>query len=335
VEEFTEPLEFEERGAILHRLNREATSGSGKKVLLKAEEFAKSVSKWNGTPIIFAKEHPQGGVGSNLARKLSEVQGRLLGAVANAEVITEGSPRLVAKLDLVKDREFDALNKAGKLEISPAWRPSDAGPIPDHVLVFPSGEGHEPGDKGAMMFQRLKEDPKEFAVNLLNAAKQFVSKEESEMSNEVEDLKKQVEAFQNTEKQKEAELSAFKEKVKALEAEKVEKEKKLQEFIAAEDQKRKDSAFNDFANKAPPAWKTGKEKVKNEKGEEVEVERFASLRKKFEADPNAAYKELVAFIEKQDLGEGVDGQQNAGGAAPKKRGTVGRWNHLKHEFTNE
>lgn len=329
VETFTEPNCFKERGAILHRLNREAINNKGQKVMLKAEDFQKTEKQWKDVPVLFGKEHPIGRARENLAKTLAENDLKFLGTVKEARVITEGSPRLEADFgELVQDKAFKAADKAGKVEISAGWSPSNDGPIPDHILLYESGSV-PPGDKGAMFFQELKENPKGFFSEMFQSAKDFISKEAKAMG-EIEDLKAQVLAFQNTEKQKAAELLAFQEKAKA-EAEKLAKaEKDLQVFQEGEKKKALDAAFNTFQAKCPPAWKTGK--AKDEKG--VEVENFQVLRTAFEKDVQGSYEKLLAFQagKKQDFQEGL-GDQNAGaGGTPPKVNTIGVWNEKEKRY---
>lgn len=335
VETFTEPNCFAERGAILHRLNREAKNNKGKMVMLKAEDFQKTVDSWKGVPVLFGKEHPLTPVRNNLAKVLAENELKLLGMVKDARVITEGSPRLEVDFgELVKDKEFEKIDNAGKVEISGGHVPTKDGPIADHVLLYEGGS-IPPGDKGAMFFQEFKENPKGFLAELFQSAKDLVSKEAKTMG-EIEDLKAQVLAFQNTEKQKAAELLAFQEKLKTAEAEKAEKERQLNAFQESEKKKFLDAAFNVFQAKCPPAWKTGKTKTKDEKGVEVEVENFQILRTNFEKDVQGSYEKLLAFQagKKQDFQEGL-GDPNAGASTPEPKGTIGRWDYKTKKFVND
>jgi hypothetical protein len=127
-----------------------------------------------------------------------------------------------------------------------------------------------------------------------------------------------LQAFQNTEKQKAAELNAFQEKIKALEAEKVEKEKLLNEFQAKAEQEKKDIRWNAFQSKIPVGWKT--------------ADKVAATRKEFEDSPHAFMDKLMGFQMGTQPGK-TDGDENAGaGGAAKKAVSVGKWDYIKKEF---
>ena len=317
-EEFQgEPLCFEERGAVLHRLNRDAINNKGQRKRLLVEDFQKTVKEWPGVPIIFAQEHPTSPASKNLAKALAEVNGKLLGAIKDASVITDGSPRLVANLgELVSDKAFKAADKAGRLELSPAWFPSNEGPHPDHLLIFEGDATHQPGDKGAMMFQNLTDEAQGFFSELFQKIKNggSISREAEKMADDVEKLKTQNEAFQNTLKQKEADLLAFQEQTKAKDAELVKAKKELEEFQAKALKAKQDVAYNAFQSHVPKGWITGKVKLGDKEVEKAEV-----LRQEFEADPTAVAMRLVKFNEEHPGSDGTDEGQdhdNAGAAAP-------------------
>jgi hypothetical protein len=337
VETFTEPNCFKERGAILHRLNREAINNKGQKVMLKTEDFQKTEKQWKDVPVLFGKEHPIGRARENLAKVLSENDLKFLGTVKEARVISEGSPRLEADFgELVQDKAFKAADKAGKVEISAGWSPSNDGPIPDHILLYESGSV-PPGDKGAMFFQDLKE-PEKFFSKMFNFFKEKV-KEESEMADDVKDVQAKLDAANVSLKQKEADVAAFQDKIKALEVEKVEKEKALNAFQEKAKKDQLDSMFNLFQAKCPPGWKTGKVKVKDEKGVETEVEAFQELRKSFEKDMQGSYEKLYAHLKKTNdfqEGDAGAGDPNAGAdSKPEKYPSVGRWDPMKRAYVDE
>jgi len=302
-----EPLVYEDKGAVLHRLNREATNIKGKKVMLNVADFQKTEKQWPGTAIIFAKEHPVEFASKNLAKALDEVKGKLLGTVKGAQVIVEGSPRLVANFgELIQDEKFNKAYKAGKIEVSPRWIPSENGPIPDHILLFEGDDTHIPGDKGSMMFQKLKdmaEDPKSTFFEMFQMAKDFVSKEESQMADDIKDVQLKLDAANVALKQKEADAMAFQEKVKTLESEKAEKEKQLMAFQEKAEQEKKDIRWNAFQSKIPAGWKT--------------ADKIAATRKEFEESPHAFMDKLMGFQMGNPPPAATDGDPNAGASEPK------------------
>ena len=285
--------------------------------MLNVDYFKKTEKDWAKTPIIFAKEHPVEFASKNLAKALDEVKGTLLGNIKDAQVIVEGSPRLVANFgELIKDEKFDKAYKAGKIEISPRWIPSENGPIPDHVLLWESDGTHIPGDKGAMMFQKLKEDPMGFLSEAFQAFKDKVSKEESQMTDDIKDVRLKLDAANIALKQKEADAMAFQEKVKVLETEKIEKEKQLMAFQEKAEQEKKDIRWNGFQTKIPAGWKT--------------ADKIEATRKEFEENPHSFMERYAAFQMGQQPGK-PDGDPNAGTPPPppahNPEKNVGDWTY--------
>ena len=320
---------FEERGAVLHRLNREAINNKGQKKMLKVEDFQKTADKWAGVPIIFAKEHPVTSASQNLAKALAEVNGKLLGSIKTAEVITKGSPRLVANLgELVQNKEFKAAETAGRLELSPAWFPENEGPRPDHLLIFEGDATHQPGDKGAMMFQEFTEEDQGYLkkfVAFIKGRKSDSSEGISMNEEEVKKIQAENDAMKVALKQKEADAMAFQEKVKASDAELAKAKKELEEFQAKALKEKKDASWNAFQAKAPKGWTNGKVKTKDAEGKETEVDKASVLRNEFEADPTALALKLVKFIEEHPDQGAEGGQEFDNTDQNKEYPSVGRW----------
>lgn len=142
--------------AILQTLDRMVND-----TYLTVDSFVASVDKWNGIPLIFAKDHPdQIKLAKDLLKEIERIGGRLVGAVADARVETTGHPRLMAQLDF-DDAEADKFWEEGKLSPSTAFsctlddKRRTVGPIdPSHVLLFKETPKDQPGDPGTFILNK-------------------------------------------------------------------------------------------------------------------------------------------------------------------------------------
>ena len=301
-------------------------------LFLDKEKFVKNLDAWNKTPVILATKHPTiNKARENLDATLAEIGGKLLGYPTDAKLETVGTPRLTANIPL-SDPEAQKLHDTGKLATSPAYAADDDGErltgdvTPDHILVFPTGPDAQPGAPSMMFGPDGKTTSQEASDMDEQKEKQFKA-----------DAEKNASAL----KAKEDELKAFRAEAetehKTLLEQKAEVEKQLKAFQDKVIQDKADSEFKTFMGHVPKGWKEGKEKVKDEKGIETEIEKAVLLQKEFQSDPKALYERLLKFNEDQQPGGTPapgQGQEHTGGAEPEKV-SVGGWDAKRGKWANE
>jgi len=296
-------------------------------LFLDHKMFEKTMNEWPETPIILANSHPiKNKAKKDLNATLAEIGGKLLGYPTDVKLETVGTPRLTANIP-ISDPDASKLRDAGKLVLSPSYAADDDGERltgdvhPDHILAFPEGAGIAGAPN--MMFGPGK-------------------KEESKMTeDELKQFKADAEKNAAALKAKEDELKAFQAKAetehKTLLEQKAEAEKQLKAFMDKQAQDKADSEFKTFMGHVPKGWKEGKEKVKDEKGIETEIEKAVLLQKEFQSDPKALYERLLKFNEDQQPGGTLapgQGQEHTGGAEPEKV-SVGGWDAKRGKWANE
>lgn len=128
--------------AILQGLNRKVGD-----VFYPAPLYKEHGASWNGTPVIFARTHPNVELfAEDPAKALAAVGGRIVGAVKNSMYDETADPVLKADLDLQDDAEVMALYRDHKLQLSTALvgvvnsktRYLESF-LANHVLLFPMG----------------------------------------------------------------------------------------------------------------------------------------------------------------------------------------------------
>jgi len=143
--------------AILQRLNRRVGDN-----YFPADQFAQSVDSWAGIPNIFANQHPDlDAFDADPEAELKRINGRIVGTVKNPEIVIAGGARLEADEDFGGDAEVEALNLAGELTGSTAFRCApilnasvDSPPRPHHVLWFREDLANRGVDPGVVILNK-------------------------------------------------------------------------------------------------------------------------------------------------------------------------------------
>lgn len=157
--------------AILQRLNRKVGDN-----YFPADQFAQSVDEWAGIPNIFANQHPDpDAYDADPEAELKRIGGRVIGDVLSPEIVTPGGARLEAGVDFGGDAEVEALNQAGELTGSTAFRCTvrngaiASPPRPHHVLWFKEDLRNLGVDPGVVVLN--KEENVDEEVTITNAGK--------------------------------------------------------------------------------------------------------------------------------------------------------------------
>jgi len=178
---------FEEAAAAQNKIHDALLQTLDRKVgsfYLTVESFAASVDKWNGIPLIFAKDHPdQVKLTKDLLSEIEKIGGRLVGAAADARVETTGHPRLMGQLDF-DDEEADKLWEDGRLSLSTAFSCNlddnrrTVGPIePNHILLFEETAKDRPGDPGTFILNKKQGTAgEEEGIELIDKLKRWVAR---------------------------------------------------------------------------------------------------------------------------------------------------------------
>jgi hypothetical protein len=271
----------------------------------------------NGTPVVFADNHPNPFV--PIEEGLKAVNGRILGFISNARIVTGGSVRLMANVPGRDDPIIIDLYNKGLLGVSTGLlgqrdsvRHLTKVIKYHHVLLFKTSENEVQRDPSALLnkeglhimpdkLDELKESINKILETLTNkkeAAQQpdsnpkLTSKgDDKTMSNETEFLNKEIEANKLTIASLNKELDAKKAEITDLtnkyskQAETLVENNKL---IAAYVQKEKDAKFASFLNTLKPGLQDTDDKK-------------VALRNKFESDAASLIIELAqkeAFVPK-------------------------------------
>lgn len=223
------------------------------------EQFAKSIDRWNGTPIIFQNKgiHPTDfrAVELDAAKAAEAIGGKYVGDVSNAHIVIPGGARLMAALNINENEKeiIDLWNK-GLLFPSTAFTCDTDGdrivspPIPNHVLLFPIKVDEViPGDAGAYVntfevTKMKKEDKKPTPAVETNSEVQETPKveEQPQVNSELEDKVTELTAEIG---KKDAEIEALKKEIESLkqsETQTEEKKEETQADVADEEMKAKD-----------------------------------------------------------------------------------------------
>ena len=199
--------------AILHLLNRKIEN-----TYFPVEPFAATVDEWAGIPLIYAPDHIdfscriRADEDDNLQTFLDEVDGVVVGEVANPAIDLTGHPRLMGQFVLTEDtagrlfeggkinedtrnaaadaiQECQTLIEEGNLSLSTAFccPENDDGVLegkvrPNHVLVFREDEHSQPKDRGAVILN------KEGAMRHENVGKTISEKNKSEFKAALDSL---------------------------------------------------------------------------------------------------------------------------------------------------
>lgn len=152
--------------AILQTLDRAVPRDDGGQFFYAAESF--DPEAWNGTPVIFADDHPKPeDYDQDAAAELKRINGRVVGKVAGAKITTDGHKRLMARLD-VEDPEVEEMIAEGKISLSTGFLGHAVedehgvrtdGPVtPHHVLLFIEDRTSLPRDLGTGILNRKKKE---------------------------------------------------------------------------------------------------------------------------------------------------------------------------------
>jgi phage shock protein A len=296
------------------------------KTYLAADSFAASVDKWNGIPLIFAKDHPdQIRLTKDLLKEIEKIGGRLVGAVADARVETTGHPRLMGQLDF-DDAEADKLWQEGRLSLSTAFSCNfdenrrTVGPVePNHILLFEETPKDQPGDPGTFILNKKQGTGEEEGIELIDKLKRWVARlisnqgrsadgETSEGNgettmNEKEYEQKLASAAKETEElnhklaSKDAEVGNLRDAIKAKDAEIAKVQGELAEFRA----KQADERWAAMKAKCPPGL--------------VHADKEKETRALYEGDKDAFYEKLLSF--KQKAGTREEGVAFTAGSGTK------------------
>jgi hypothetical protein len=144
-----------EHDAILQTLDREVGG-----VYLPSAAFSRSVSAWDGIPLVYARDHPDMKLfDENPEAALAAVDGRIVGTLKDPRVETAGHPRLMGKL-VFTDPSMHTCVNMGKLSLSTSfWARKNSDGIfesirPQNVLVFRETEYDKPRDPGTWILNK-------------------------------------------------------------------------------------------------------------------------------------------------------------------------------------
>ena len=147
--------------AILQTLNRKIGG-----YCFPAGVFQDTVDRWDGVPVIFAKNHPdQKLLIDDQEKALAQINGTIIGNISKPHIATDGHHRLMGQI-INSNKDALSLIKLGKLSLSTGFRgPADedmniTDVFPNHVLVFEEDSENMPKDHGAFILN--KEDLIEF-----------------------------------------------------------------------------------------------------------------------------------------------------------------------------
>jgi len=148
-------IKHKSHNTILQTLNR-VIGG----YCFKADVFAKSITDWEGVPVIFANQHPDLELFTKDPQAaLKEVDGEIIGTVKNPHIVTEGHPRMMGELTNSNKEVADLIN-SGRPAISTGFLGTIDGTktvtdvIPNHVLIFKEDAENMPEDHGAFILNK-------------------------------------------------------------------------------------------------------------------------------------------------------------------------------------
>ena len=141
--------------AILQTLDRKVGD-----LWYREDAFNKTVNDWNGTPVIYADDHPDYQLFiDNQELALDKINGRIVGTVSNSNIATSGHPRLMGNLQ-IDDTEVNQGISEGKISHSTGFialingKQEVKSVIPHHILVFRETAKNQPKDKGAFILNK-------------------------------------------------------------------------------------------------------------------------------------------------------------------------------------
>lgn len=154
--------EFIEQSGNLHDviLNRLDVPhfNNGKPTFYDADEFRKMLSSFPGSPVVFARSHPNNIGKMSLEDALLEVDGRLVGTGNDAHVNDSGT-LFRGNLNITDD-DVNELIKKGEIYISTGLLGTRdehnvlRGIVQNHILLYPVDTGIVPGDHAALFLNQ-------------------------------------------------------------------------------------------------------------------------------------------------------------------------------------
>lgn len=145
--------------AILQTLDRKIGG-----LCYREDAFNKTVNEWNGTPIIYADDHPDMKLFSkNPSLALEKIKGTIVGTANKSHIDMNGHPRLMGNLQ-IDDPEVNQGIKDGKISHSTGFialineKKEVTKVVPNHILVFRESETNQPKDKGAFILNKQEVD---------------------------------------------------------------------------------------------------------------------------------------------------------------------------------
>lgn len=286
---------------ILNRLDLRH-SNNGKSYIYDAEEFRQALPLFKETPLVFAKLHPQNIGKLPLEDALKEVDGRLVGTPQ--DVLVNNSGTLFRGKLSISDEEVNELIRTGKARLSTAFfaTPDENGVlrniIPNHILVYPSSTGIDPGDHAALflnqnelfekvgepMVDEVKPDTYDLVRELVQnqAVKDELQEKLSEQKEVIFNQKTELDNKDRVISEKDS-LIAEKDKLITNQASEIEtltaKVAELSASIAdnklSQKKARRDRVFNQFLPGTRKAFEERKEEIyDDERFEEIFIEMF-------------------------------------------------------------
>ena len=264
--------------AILQTLNRRIDG-----YCFKAETFEDNINEWDGTPIIYANDHPDlDKYDSDPEAALLSVGGENIGKVSRPEVDWTGRPKMKGSLDIVNST-VEKLIDLGKITLSTAFRGKadenkDIISVkPHHVLIFKEDKNNRPRDLGVAILNK-KEDWVEFT----NVGKIISLKNKSTLEKIIENVKSSCTDLQNfynditkSEMSKDDDQESKQKELKHKQPQEanMEEVEKLQKEIEVLN-KDKDDAVKEMEN-IKTEFEEYKQKVETEKADALKVKRDA------------------------------------------------------------
>jgi len=148
---------------ILQTLDRWFFPSPNERVFIPRSEFEPTLDAWQGTPLIYGKDHPEPkAFALDPEAELARVKARRVGKLIDPRIVTEGHSRFMATMDWGDDAELEEKWAAGRLSPSTAFFMGGMkdgvvkGPIvPNHILLFEDdGKANRPGDPGVFILNK-------------------------------------------------------------------------------------------------------------------------------------------------------------------------------------